>query len=375
MPVPFTTTQAFPLAGVAELRLLLRLVRGDAPFVERALADRPDSLNTLAGIAACEGLSVVLLRALERSPFVAGLASARRDVLEQRRHRQGERLRALREALDNLAQRFAIAGQPFLLLKGPYLAARFYGDVAGREFVDIDLLVPRRQRAAACARLIEAGYQRKSRILISEGLSAFFVHGFDFVAGPVNLDLHWALSRQGSLRLDEESIWARRGAYILDGRSYDVLGDEDEIVFATLGLMRDIERGRPKLKNILDLVQIVAAGDGHLDWDGLFAAGRKDGTYGPLVNVLGLCLDFADAHDLAPRLSAALTSYSGHRVPLWSAGPLFRFSPVRLGLGNKLWAARSYDGTLASWLLWWSASLPFRVAVHRRRKPPGPVNI
>jgi hypothetical protein len=316
----------------------------------------------------------VLLRALERSPFVAGLASARRDVLEQRRHRQGERLRALREALDNLAQRFAIAGQPFLLLKGLYLAARFYGDVAGREFVDIDLLVPRRQRAAACARLIEAGYQRKSRTLISEGLSAFFVHGFDFVAGPVNLDLHWALSRQGSLRLDEEAIWARRGSYILDGRSYDVLGDKDEIVFATLGLMRDVERGRPKLKNILDLVQIVAASDGHLDWDGLFAAGRRDGTYGPLVNVLGLCLDFADAHDLAPRLSAALTSHSGRRVPLWSAGPLFCFSPVRLGLGNKLWAARSYDGTLASWLLWWSASLPFRVAVHRRRKPPGPVN-
>ena len=357
-------------ATIEDIRLFVRLARRDAAGTERCLRARSASLADFVESATAQGLSVVLLRALADSPLHAALSHAQVAALEERRRRQATRLQILLGALAELAERFASAGQPFLLLKGPYLAARFYGDMRGREFVDLDLLVPRADRERAFHLLAAAGYSRRSRALFGVGLTSFFVHGFDFVAGDANVDLHWCLSRHPSLHLDEAKIWARQGSYTVDGRSYAVLSPADEVVFAVLSLLRDLERGRPKIKNVVDLVQIVAAIDAEIDWEALFENGRGDGTFGPLVNVLALCLEVADAHDLAPRLDAALARHAGRQVPARRAAWPLQFRPARFGLGNKLWAARAYDATPAAWLLWWAASLPFRIAVHRWRRTP-----
>ena len=112
----------------------------------------------------------------------------------------------------------------------------------------------------------------------------------------------------------------------------------------------------------------MTATDSRLDWDVMFSA--RDGTAGPLVNVLGQCLEIAEARDLASNLTAALDRHRRSRVPATTGigdSPL-QFRPVRFSLGNKLWAARVYETNLPAWLSWWAISLPFRLAVHR--KPP-----
>jgi hypothetical protein len=354
-----------PGATAEDIRLLVRLTRRDVAGVERCLRTRSASLDVLADTAATQGLSLVLLRALEGSPLRAAFSRPCIEALEDRRCRQEARSLILLEALPRLAERFASAGQPFVLLKGPYLAARFYGDVGGREFVDIDLLVPLADRARAFRLLAAAGYQRRSRSLFGAGLTCFFVHGFDFAAGSAYVDLHWRLSRHPSLHIEEPAIWKRRSSYPVDGRPYPVLSDEHEVLFAALSLLRDLERGRPKIKNVVDLIQVVAATDAEIDWEALMKSSHSEGTLGPLVNVLGLCLDVADAHDLAPHLSAALARYAARRVRARCADSPLQFRPARFGLGNKLWAARVHDTTPAAWFLWWATSLPFRVAVHR----------
>jgi len=356
-------------ATAEDIRLLVRLARRDVAGAERCLRSRSGSLDQLAETATAQGLSVVLLRALEDSPLRAALSRSHLDALEECRRQQEMRSQILLEALASLAERFASAGQPLVLLKGPYLAARFYGDVRGREFVDLDLLVPRADRARAFRLLAQAGYRRRSRSLFGAALTSFFVHGFDFAAGNANVDLHWNLSRHLSVHVDERKIWTQRRSYPVHGRSYAVLSDEHEVVFAVLSLLRDLERGRPKIKNVVDLVHIVAATDAEIDWEALLESGRGDGTFGPLVNVLGLCLEVADAHDLAPRLGAALAHHADRRVPIRHADSPLQFRPARFGLGNKLWSARVHDATPAAWLLWWATSLPFRVAVHRWRRP------
>jgi hypothetical protein len=355
-------------ASAADLSLLVRLLSGDAAGVERCLEGQAECVNGLAEICIRAGLSVVLLRAIEGSPLRSALAPHCLEQLQEGQRRQQARQQALGKALIGLAERFGAAGQPFILLKGPYLASRFYGDVLGREFVDIDLLIPRADRPHAFALIGEAGFRRRSGTLLGEGLTSFFVHAFDFRSGAVSVDLHWDLSRHLSLRLDEGRLWAQRASFVIAGRSYDVLSDEHEVIFATLSLLRDIERGRPKPKNVIDIIQIVTATDAWIDWDALLGAG--DGTAGPLVNVLGLCLEVVDAHDLAPHLAAALDRHVGGRVLTLtrSAGSPMLFRPTPFGLGNKLWAARAYDTSLPAWLLWWAASLPFRLAVHRQ--PP-----
>lgn len=353
-----------------ELRLIVRLVRGDAEGMTRLLGTRPDVLDGAAAAAASEGLAVVFLRAQSALPPGFSVSAERLDALESRRQRQAARAAALAVALHQLADAFTAGGLPFLLLKGPYLAARFYGDPAGREYYDLDLLVPAADRARAWRVLEATGFVRRSRTPGGARLASVFVHAFDFASGSANVDLHWSLTRQPSVRVDERALWADRGTWEAGGRTFGVLSGRHEIVFHALSLLRDIERGRPKAKNIVDLVQIAAALDAVLDWDGLFDAARGDGTFGPLVNVLDLCLAVADARDDAPRLGAALERHAARLVratPLEAPG---HFAPARMGLGNRWWAARAYDTSPAAWGLWWAASLPFRRAVHWRPMPP-----
>jgi hypothetical protein len=258
-----------------------------------------------------------------------------------------------------------------MLLKGPYLASRFYGAWDGREFVDLDLLVPALDRQRAFRLLDEAGYTPKSRVILGPRLTCYFVHAFDFSSARAKVDLHWCLSRHPTFRMDEDAIWAGRRSHTVRGRPYDVLSDEHEVLFAVLSLLRDMERGKAKVKNVVDLLCLLSSIDERLDWEAFFAARRGDGTLGPAVNILGLCVEVADARDAVPRLQATLARYGDHRIPVPAAESPFLFEPAIGGLGNKLWCARIYEGSPLTWLAWWAASLPFRMGVHR---PPPPRN-
>lgn len=358
------------MPGAAELRLLVRLLRADEHGIARCLPAVEGGLDGLVATCSRHGLSVVLLGALRQRDLLDRVSPEGRTILDQRRRRQAERQRVLGRTLARVADLFDARGVPFVLLKGPYLARRLYGDALGREFVDLDLLVRRTDRRQACRLLTEDGFVLDSRTVLGSELTSLFVHGFDFTGREARIDLHWGLSRHPSLHVDEERLWSRRATYALDDRPFGVLSDEDEVVFAALSLLRDIERGRPKAKNVVDLIQIVAAIDAHAGWESLLA--RADGTRGPLVNVIGACLDLAAAHDLAPRLSAALAAHAGRRVAGAASDDPLRFRPTRHGLGNKLWSARAYDTSLPAWLVWWVVSLPFRVAVHRAPRRPRP---
>jgi Uncharacterised nucleotidyltransferase len=347
------------------IRLILRLARRDPAAIARCLDAGAPPATLLVEQALAGGLAVVLLRALAEHPSSIELTEGDLARLHQRQQRQEARSTILLGALAGVADTFTSAGQPFMLLKGPYHALRFYGDVAGREYVDFDLLVPAGDRLRASRLLESSGYIRRSRMVAGPAVTGCFVHGFDFAAGQARLDLHWCLSRHPSIRVDEARLWADRTTCTVGGGDYAALSDEHEIVFAALSLLRDIERGRPKAKNVIDLVQLAAAADAGLDWNAVLERARREGTHGPLVNVLSLCLDVADARDLAPRLGAALEGRA-RRAPCGAAADPFTFRPAALGLGNKWWSARAHDTSLAAWVLWWAASLPFRIAVHRR---------
>ena len=355
-------------ADIAEFSLLVRILANDAAGTARNLEADPGLLDSLAETCIRSGLSVALFRALEASPMQSALEPARIGRLEEALRRQTERQRVLERALFRMAQLFDSQKQPFILLKGPYLSRRFFGGAVGREYADIDLLVPDADRFKACALIESAGYRRQSRIFLHEGLTRFFVHAFDYHSRDARMDLHWRLCRHPSLHIDEKRLWATRASFRIDGYDFNVLSDEYEIVFAALSLLRDIERGRPKAKNVVDLVRIAMTVDASLDWDKVLSA--RDGTARPVRRVLRLCLEKSDSHDLAKNLAEALARHGrGHEsVSNGSAEAPLRFKPGFLSLGNKIWAARAYETSLLSWLSWWALSLPFRLAVHR--KPP-----
>jgi hypothetical protein len=206
---------------------------------------------------------------------------------------------------------------------------------------------------------------------VSEALTARFVHAFDYAARGTYLDLHWCLSRHPLVPVDEARLWAACSTWTVGGRVHAVLDVEHDVVLGALAFLRDVERGRPKAKAVIDLVQIVAEADADLDWDAVFARARMEGTHGALVQVLSCCLDIADARDLAPRLDAALAGRVARRAQAPASVP-FVLPPAVGHLGNKRWAARAYGAGETRWWLWWTLSLPFRLAVHR---PPAPARM
>jgi hypothetical protein len=350
---------------VEDVGLFVRLARRDHEGAARLLRSRQGSPDAFLDLATAHSLSVVVLRALEGSALREAFSAGRIEALEGRLREWTKRSAQFLAELEHLADRFNAAGQRFLLLKGPYLASRFYGAWDGREFVDLDLLVPAADRERAFRLLAEAGYVPKSRVILGQRLTCYFVHAFDFASARAKVDLHWCLSRHPSFRIEEGDIWAGRHSHAVRGRLYDVLSDEHEVLFAILSLLRDMERGKAKIKNVVDLVCILSAIDARLDWEAFFAARHGDGTLGPAVNILGLCIDVADARDVAPRLHGTLVRYADQRVAAPAADSPLLFEPALGGLGNKLWCARIYEGSRLTWLAWWMASLPFRMGVHR----------
>ncbi len=154
------------------------------------------------------------------------------DVMRQMQSRYtANALRNLRltgELVRVLAQCEA-AGIVAVPLKGAVLAQQLYGDVALREFLDLDLLVHPRDLDRMAALLQSCGYvsvpspneSGDERIFLHEGKRAYVeVRG--------RLFAHWQLPR--SFSLDFDSLSARLGTMTFVGRRIGILSAEDRVL-------------------------------------------------------------------------------------------------------------------------------------------------
>lgn len=121
------------------------------------------------------------------------------------------------------------AGVPALPYKGPALSLQLYGDVALRQSVDLDLVVPFDRYAAARAALVAAGLPprgghslRQERTLFAWLGHAPFGRGSDFV------ELHWRFAdRRFPFALTVERALAHSHDLAVGGRALPVMGDDD----------------------------------------------------------------------------------------------------------------------------------------------------
>ncbi len=150
-------------------------------------------------LAERHGVRPVLNRALKR--FAKGLVpQAIMDELElfaRKNARVNLRLTAeLISAVETLAKN-GVSALPF---KGPTLAALGYGNVALREFFDLDILIERRDLPAASKSLKLLGYHPQPNLadgIIQEGgafLDSYKVLAFAHTTSGCVIELHWELS-------------------------------------------------------------------------------------------------------------------------------------------------------------------------------------
>ena len=309
-------------------------------------------------------LQLLVFSLLQRSPVQQWLPRRSLQQLKVFCLRQWVVQEALVSELATLSAILTAAGQEFILLKGPYVAARFCGGIDRRGFSDLDLLIKIENLEAVKCLLSLHGYVQKSTILISQALTTHFTHAFDFAKSDVIVDLHWLLSANAAHELDYDAIWQQRESFVLRNQQYSVLSDEYEVVFNLISIFKDLERGAGRLKQLVDLYYILTTVNRRLAWETFLEHRKREKILRISVNILAFFFGLFNCQDKFPELSSAVARHQQviKIVSPGYVGTLLESSPG--ALRNKLWAAGLYECPRFHVLVWWFMSLPFRLAVY-----------
>lgn len=287
------------------------------------------------------------------------------DNLAEFHRRELKRQQILSGELTRLHERLTRAGQELIVLKGPYYAARFFGGLGRRSFADLDVLVKKENWRAAERVLRDAKFKRKSSVMVTAGLTAKFVHAFDYDRDGSTLDLHWSLSVHPSYHLDYRRIWAGKREFEIDGIKHFVLSDDYEVTFLLLSIFRDFERGAAKVKHFVDLFFVLCEVEAFIDWEEFFARRKQEQTFRVSVFVLRVFFDLFACDDRFPALFARVNGEFSNTGAAHSSSYQLFFHPPPGAFKNKLSAMRIYETSLPLCAAWWLLSLPFRLSVYR----------
>jgi Uncharacterised nucleotidyltransferase len=249
---------ASPHADLSILSELLHQVSWPALF---ALATEQGVVSLLASnMAQCEE---------DRVP------AAFADKIRQLQRTQMLSALQMTAELFRLVDRFRDAALDIVLVKGPVLAVRAYGDTGARQYGDLDFLVRQKDALRATELMIAAGYEPE---IPAEAVSPEKIPGqyvFVRISSPLLVELHTERTMRYFPRgLPIEKFFARRQSVSVDGHQIPALAIEDELILICI-------HGAKHLWERLSLVADVAAFVGRqtsLDWERSFATARSVGA-------------------------------------------------------------------------------------------------
>jgi hypothetical protein len=250
----------------SEIELLLRAARVSQTTIQATrIADLAVATIDWAFVlreAARHGVLPLLHLHLHSHPAVP---SAVRAQLHARTQASAARSLLLTGELLQLLPLFAAHDVAALPFKGPTLAAQAYGNVALREFGDLDLLVPEAALPRAKAILLQRGYRVQYRV--SPRREAAYLHTigqlpFRHDNGCV-VELHTTLApRSFVFPLHAAQLWQRRATVCLLGQSVPAPGREDLLLILC---MHGAKHQWNALGWVCDVAELVQAG-ARFDW-------------------------------------------------------------------------------------------------------------
>ncbi len=202
----------------------------------------------------------------------------------------------LTHELVRLLELFDAHGITALPYKGPVLAAALYGSVLLRQFSDLDIMVPKRQRLEARALLLARGYEPWTEMTAAQNEAhEHSEHAYALFHRDrgVEVDLHWSLAqRRFAIALDPARLWERSAPISLPGsrpeKTVRHIPLEDLLLILCV---HGAKHRWNRLGWICDIAELIDGGH-DLDWGQIIAqAGR---TNSERILFLGLLL----AHDL-----------------------------------------------------------------------------
>ena len=207
-----------------------------------------------------------------------------RALLEGQRAQSFVTLRMTAELLRVLDQ-FASAGIGALVVKGPVLAVRAYGDPAMRSYGDLDLLVRQRDIRRATELMVTAGYHATVPLAAIEAGKIPGQYLFSRADSKLPVELHNDLTlRYFPRRLPLERFFERQTQVQVDSREVPALSVEDELVLVCVHGAKHLWE---HLMWIADVAALVSR-QANLDWERAAFSAKEVGA-GRMLHVgLGL---------------------------------------------------------------------------------------
>lgn len=280
----------------------------------RMLSGQPLDWQYLLHMATAHAVAPLLywgLKAVRPEAIPAPLAGSFQDNT-----RNSVQLTAELFQLMDLFTREGIQVLPF---KGPTLAVAAYGNLALREFVDLDLLVHKKDALRARGVLLQNAYRTSLQLNTrweEDYLRAYDEFGLLGPKGYPLVELHWAVTpRFFSVPLDIAQFWGRAVSVTLGNREVPAPGPEDLLLVLCLHATKHCW---PRLSMVSDLAWLMAAAN--IRWDDVLERARGLGCLRMLflgtelaARLLGVSLAEPIVRSVAadrsvPRLAAAVTA-------------------------------------------------------------------
>jgi hypothetical protein len=236
----------------------------------RLLLCLPLNWEFILSASAEHGVAPLLLRNL--SSIDANAAPAP-QLASLRDHVRASAIRSLvlTAELVRVLDAFSTAGIQAIPYKGPVLAAQAYGDLALREFEDIDLVLRQRDVASADRLLSGAGYSREFPPIFAPGERSSLIPGeynYRDRERRLIIELHTERTfRHFPAPPDLDALALRLAPVCLSGHDVRTFSPEDTVVFLCVHGAKDFWQ---RLVWVADVAELIGSHP-QIDWGRLYA--------------------------------------------------------------------------------------------------------
>lgn len=182
---------------------------------------------------------------------------------------------------------FEKAGIAAIPYKGPTLAAAVYGDLALREFSDLDILIAPENVRPAMDLLLSHDYHAETQLnkkQFSAYLRSGCEFGFQLNNGDCRVELHWQIApTMFSVPFKFQELWARRKMLPLGEGAVACLSPEDMLLVLCVHAMKHTWNS---LSWIVDVAELLRSTP--LYWEATLERARRAGI--ERILLLGLLL-------------------------------------------------------------------------------------
>ena len=249
---------------------------------------------------------------------------------------RGRRILYLTGQLFEILETFEASGILAVPYKGPVLASLAYGNLALRDFIDLDLVVRPEDIPKAAELLIGQGYRPGFRLAWAQAASSSKVPGqylFTRDADSCVVELHTPLTlRYYPAPLDLDRLARRLQPVSLGRRTIRTFSPEDSL---TILSVHNAKHFWERLKWICDLVELVQIPQG-INWELAWEEASRLGCERMLFLGLYLANDLLEAPLPEDVLHRVRASRAVESLAAQVRERLFRQSPARRGVLQRL---------------------------------------